>query len=244
MTLAKAFGKDLAMVFYYIRHGDPIYNPDSLTPLGKRQAEAVGRWFCRKGLDRIYSSTSQRAIDTATPASEMLKKPIELLDFANENHAWRQLTYMMGERRTWVCDVPEMKSFFRTPEIMNLGFKWYEHPRFEGYDYAAGLERIQRASDEFFATLGYEHDTGMGRYKATNPTNERVALFAHAGFGIAFLSCVLDIPYTILGAHLSLRTTGVTAISFNEGADGYAVPVVQTFNSEAHLLLDNLPVNM
>jgi probable phosphoglycerate mutase len=84
----------------------------------------------------------------------------------------------------------------------------------------------------------------MGRYKATRPTNERVALFAHAGFGIAFLSCVLDIPYTILGAHLSLRTTGVTAISFNEGADGYAVPVVQTFNSEAHLLLDNLPVNM
>ena len=26
------------MFLYYIRHGDPIYNPDSLTPLGQRQA--------------------------------------------------------------------------------------------------------------------------------------------------------------------------------------------------------------
>lgn len=31
------------MLFFYIRHGDPIYNPDSLTPLGRRQAEALGK---------------------------------------------------------------------------------------------------------------------------------------------------------------------------------------------------------
>ena len=31
------------MLFFYIRHGDPIYSPDSLTPLGRRQAEALGR---------------------------------------------------------------------------------------------------------------------------------------------------------------------------------------------------------
>lgn len=31
------------MLLFYIRHGDPIYIPDSLTDLGKRQAEAVAR---------------------------------------------------------------------------------------------------------------------------------------------------------------------------------------------------------
>ena len=30
------------MLIYYIRHGDPIYDPDSLTELGKRQAESPG----------------------------------------------------------------------------------------------------------------------------------------------------------------------------------------------------------
>ena len=72
------------MILYYVRHGDPIYNPDGLTPLGKRQAEACARLLCRTGLDEIYSSTSQRAIDTATPTAEILKKEIKLLDFAHE----------------------------------------------------------------------------------------------------------------------------------------------------------------
>ncbi len=31
------------MLLYYIRHGDPIYDPDSLTPLGERQSEALRR---------------------------------------------------------------------------------------------------------------------------------------------------------------------------------------------------------
>ena len=33
------------MTFYYIRHGEPIYNPDSLTELGHRQADALSKYF-------------------------------------------------------------------------------------------------------------------------------------------------------------------------------------------------------
>ena len=33
------------MKLYLVRHGDPIYNPDSLTPLGERQAEAVSKSY-------------------------------------------------------------------------------------------------------------------------------------------------------------------------------------------------------
>ena len=33
------------MLFFYVRHGDPIYDPDSLTPLGHRQAEAVAKSY-------------------------------------------------------------------------------------------------------------------------------------------------------------------------------------------------------
>ena len=29
------------MLLFYVRHGDPIYKPDSLTELGHRQAEAL-----------------------------------------------------------------------------------------------------------------------------------------------------------------------------------------------------------
>ena len=62
------------MLFFLIRHGDPIYNPDSLTPLGERQAEAVGKRLALYGVDKIFASTSKRAEQTAVPTCEMLKK--------------------------------------------------------------------------------------------------------------------------------------------------------------------------
>ncbi len=77
------------MLFFYIRHGDPIYSPDSLTPLGERQAEAIAKRLVLFGIDKIYASTSDRAKLTAKPTCEILKKEPELLDFANEGHAWK-----------------------------------------------------------------------------------------------------------------------------------------------------------
>ncbi len=49
------------MLLYYIRHGDPIYAPDSLPPLGERRAEAVGRRLAVYGPDAVYTSPSNRA---------------------------------------------------------------------------------------------------------------------------------------------------------------------------------------
>ena len=49
------------MLLYFIRHGAPIYDPDSLTPLGHRQAEAIGRRVARHSISRIYASPMIRA---------------------------------------------------------------------------------------------------------------------------------------------------------------------------------------
>ena len=81
------------VIFYYVRHGDPIYDPDSLTPLGLRQAEAAAKRLALYGVDKIFSSTSNRAVLTAKPTCEMLKKEPVLLDFANEAYAKNIGTY-------------------------------------------------------------------------------------------------------------------------------------------------------
>ena len=39
------------MLLYIIRHGDPIYHPDSLTPRGHLQAQAIAKRLARYGLD-------------------------------------------------------------------------------------------------------------------------------------------------------------------------------------------------
>ena len=230
------------MIFYYIRHGDPIYDPDSLTPLGSRQAEAVAKRLSVHGLDKIYSSTSNRAIMTATPTCEILKKRPKLLDFANENHAWRELTVERedGCGMTWLFQSKKMLNFLNDKEIRDLGDCWYTHPEFEKYDYEKGINRIYDEADKFFASLGYEHIRHTGKYKAVKPNDQRVALFAHQGFGLAFLSCLLDIPYPMFCTHFDMCHTGVTVIEFAEN-DGYSVPKILTLSSEAHIYREGLP---
>jgi hypothetical protein len=69
-----------------------------------------------------------------------------------------------------------------------------------------------------------------------------VALFAHQGFGLAFLSCLLDIPYPQFSTHFDMCHTGVTVIEFKE-RDGYAYPLVLTLSSDSHIYKDGLPTN-
>lgn len=234
------------MLFFYIRHGDPIYNPDSLTPLGERQAEAVGKRLAMFGIDEIYSSTSERAKLTAKPLCELLKKDLSTLDFANEGHAWRELTCYSKARecQTWIFFAPELKEAFHTPEMIALGHRWYEHPVFStdeyrGNNYAEGIARIQDGADSFFESLGYKR-VGDGKYKVINDTDKRVALFAHQGFGLAFLSCVLGIPYPHFTTHFDICTSGMTVIEFKE-ENGYAYPRVLMHSSDSHIYKEGLP---
>lgn len=230
------------MLFFYIRHGDPIYNPDSLTPLGERQAEAVAKRLALYGLDRIYSSTSERAKLTAKPTCEILKKEPELLDFAHENHAWCELAVIDEGKRRWMFHNEKFLNIFSKRSVTDLGFEWYEHPELKQYDLKKGIDRIYDEADKFFLSLGYEHERYTGKYKIVTPNNERVALFAHQGFGLAFLSCVLDIPYPMFSKHFDMCHSGMTVINFKE-RDGYAIPLVLSLSSDSHIYREGLPTN-
>lgn len=230
------------MLFFYVRHGDPIYNPDSLTPLGRRQAEAVAKRFALYGVDKIFSSTSNRAIETATPTCEILKKEMTLVDFANEGHAWNELTFENESDKKWLFQHETARPLFTSAEVRESGFKWYEHPEFKEYNYKKGMSRITSETDKFFADLGYEHIPFTGKYKVTKPNDERVALFAHQGFGLAFLSAVLNIPYPVICSHFDMTHTGITVINFAE-QDGFSIPKVLTLSNDSHIYKEGLPTN-
>ena len=234
------------MLLFYVRHGDPIYTPDSLTPLGERQAEAVGKLLRSLRIEEVYASTSERAKLTAKPFCEIAKKEMTLLDFANELYAWRELTCVSEAIgcQTWLFSAPEMKELFHTPEIIALGQKWYEHPvfkteKFKDKDYGVGIARIQAGTDELLESLGYKR-VSDGKYEVVSHSDKRVAFFAHQGFGLAFLSCVVGIPYPMFSSHFDICTTGVTVIEFNDDG-GYSYPRILTLSSAAHLYKEGLP---
>ncbi len=227
------------MLFFYIRHGDPIYNPDSLTPLGHEQARAVAKRFSIYGLDRIFASSSNRAKQTAEPTCQLLKKEMSICDWANEGHAWQELTVLNSEgNRLWGFHHKETIELFHTKEIRDMGNSWYNHPALhEGFK--NGTERVNRELDEFFLSLGYRHDRENERYEVVKSNNERVALFAHQGFGMSFLSSLLDIPYPIFSIRFDIGHSGVTVIDFTE-KDGYAYPVVLQLSNDSHLYREGI----
>lgn len=230
------------MILYYVRHGDPTYEPDALTPLGVRQAEAVAKRLSLYGVDKIYASSSTRAVQTAQPTCEITKQEAELVEFAREDFAWRDFAVERedGGGRTWIFATNKAKLLFNSKEIRDLGDKWYVHPEFSKYNFENGVNRIYNDTDAFLAELGYEHIRYTGKYKVTQSNDKRVALFAHAGFGLAFLSCLLDIPYPTFSTHFDICHTGVTVIEFKE-TDGYAIPKILTLSNDSHIYREGLP---
>ena len=51
------------MILYYVRHGDPIYEPDSLTPLGEEQAKKLQRGIPAVPLTSLSASLTAFAND-------------------------------------------------------------------------------------------------------------------------------------------------------------------------------------
>lgn len=230
------------MIFYYVRHGDPIYDPDSLTPLGARQAEALSKRLALYGVDKIYTSTSNRAILTSKPTCELLNMQPEQLDFANEGYTWNDMTIEKedGSGKTWIFHHRKTVDLFNTKEIRDLGDRWYDHPEFKNYNYEKGINRIYDEADAFLKTLGYEHIRYTGKYKINKSNDQRIALFAHQGFGLAFMSCILDIPYPMYCTHFDMCHSGLTVIDFQEN-DGYCIPKILTLSSDSHLYREGLP---
>ena len=226
------------MLLYVIRHGDPTYNPDALTPLGHRQAEAVGRRLAAHGLDRIYSSPLNRAMQTAQPAAELLKLPVEIEEWTSESYTWRDFTMLFPDgKKHWIYD--KKNTLFLSEENRKLNLDWEKCDVFEGYDFKTPYKRIQECSDDFLARQGYERVGNI--YKIVRPNDERVALFCHEGFSMAWFPYLLSIPPHIFWATFSFTHTGVSIFKFENFSDGLTAPKVLALNDISHLHAEHLP---
>lgn len=232
------------MIFYYIRHGEPIYDPDSLTELGTKQAVALSKRLAIYGVDKVYTSTSNRAIETAQPTCDLLKIEPEHLEFAHENNVWADLSVEKedGSGRLWIFNSQKYKELFCDKKIRDLGDNWYKHPELKDLNCEKGIKRIYDESDAFFEALGYEHIRYTGKYRVKKSNDQRVAFFAHQGFGLAFLSCILDVPYPMFSTHFNVGHSGLTVIEFKE-VNGIAIPRMHTMSSDAHIYKEDLPLN-
>lgn len=224
------------MLFFYVRHGDPIYEPDSLTEQGIQQAKALVERMKRCKPEKIFASSSNRAILTARPTAEYLGLEMEILDWCNENKTWQEFSMVNDQGvRQWYFQNEEYIRFLNSEEICGLREDWWQHPKFQNTAVPSGWNRICRETDAFMKSLGYIRN-GNG-FECIKPTYQRAALFAHQGLGLAFLSCLLRIPYPQFTTRFDMGHSGVTVIELADA--GFTVPKVLQLANDSHIFADS-----
>lgn len=228
------------MLLFLIRHGDPIYDPDSLTERGKLQAKALAKRFAVHGLDKIYASPMIRAQETARPTSEMLNIPIQIEDWASEDLAWREFTVKYsGDFVHWIFFRQNTAFRQNGDEFLGNG-NWTEAKSVQELDMKHCYERLERESDIFLERLGYRRES-CGLYKILKPNEERVALFCHQGVTLLLVPYMLGIPPHLFWSAFDVNHTGVSAFEFKNNPDGWTTPKCISFSDCSHLLNDGLP---
>lgn len=227
------------MLLFYIRHGQPIYDPDCLTELGVKQAEALAERLKNSQIDAIYSSTSGRATQTAEATARALNMDIVPLDWAHEIHAWDNMYMNVNGKKEFAFLLPQVRTSFVSEEVRALDKDWAKHGDYKDTNFGDFEKTISSQVDDFLLGLGYEHLRDENRYRVVNDNDKRIALFAHQGIGMSVLSQILDIPYPMFAAHFDMSHTGMTVIEF-KSENGYCIPKMLQLSNDAHLYKEDL----
>ena len=226
------------MLLYIIRHADPIYEPDSLTEKGKLQAQALAKRLAVHGLDRIYTSPMIRAQMTAEPTCQLLGMKAQIEEWTSESLAWDGLSVAGPDgRRHWCFQIPNAR--LKNDDTLYLGSEWYTAPCFQE-DYRKPYQRICDASDEFLARHGYQREGAV--YRIIRPNEERIAVFCHQGFGLTWMSYLLQIPPHIFWSSFDVTHSGISIFRFENDSDGYTNPKCLCFSDTSHIYREGLPL--
>jgi len=219
------------MKFYLIRHGDPDYENDTLTERGHREAEALVAYLKSESIDDIVSSPLGRAQDTARHTAESLGLPVTVEPWMAE------LSLRVDSevhRAAWDIHGHVMRNpeYLRDPSALEL------IPDMPVGPVRDVVDEIRRNSDKFLASLGYVRDGGVYRIEKQN--DQKIAVFAHGGFGLSWLSVLLEIPLPLMWSGFFLHTSSVTQILFDERSDNLATPRCLMVSALPHLFAASL----
>lgn len=178
------------MLIYFIRHGNPCYDPDSLTERGHYEAEETGKFLLTRNIDRIYSSDSKRAFQTAEHFANLAHKEIAQFHWASE--------YVSGDY--FGTTINGHFEFFDTaPQFREACYRdqddplWYKNEPWCNMRMKEGSDLFDKEIDNWLASMNIIHDRSKKEYFVKDGAPKSVALFSHGGVGMKFLTSMLDI---------------------------------------------------
>ena len=224
------------MLLYIVRHGDPVYETDSLTSRGVLQAEAVGKRMLDAKIDKIFSSPMGRAMQTAEPACRLLGLDMNIEPWTHEIEDERLTPFPDGKLKS-ITDV--QNTYYLENGNRDLPYeRAYECTGINESQMDVAVKYIEENGKDFLERLGYREESGI--YRILEPNEEKVALFCHSAFARAWLSVLLHIPLHIMWASFQYTHTGVTVLEFKNNENCFTAPKCLCFSDVSHLYAQKL----
>ena len=227
------------MRLHIIRHGDPDYQNDSLTPRGQQEALALAERLSALPITEIYSSPLGRARKTAEPTANALHLPITILPWAREMElpsAEPDTSLLPSKVAVWNLPCHMLKACEQSPG------GWKNAPAMSPPIGEKLFAEIEAGWQEFLAGYGVSYRDGLLFAEKKLPSSD-AALFCHHGLGLALLSVILDVPATLLWRSMWLPPTSVTTVLFEEMDRSQVNLRITALGDTGHLHKAGLPYN-
>jgi broad specificity phosphatase PhoE len=225
-----------AMRLLIIRHADPDYENDSITPPGHLEAQAVAARLARERIDRMFVSPLGRARATASYSEQRLGMQAAVLPWTREVPDVGVDLERFGHMAIW--DVPGETIFHEHQVFDDAG--WLETTHTRKVAAREKYETIIAGSDGFLAGLGFERE-GY-RYRVTRENHEQVALFCHNGFALTWLAHLLRIPVLLVWNAFWHAPAAITTVLMEQRSEQWALPRCLAVGEVGHLREAGLPV--
>lgn len=223
------------MLLYIIRHADPDYAAGTITTHGHEEAAALAAIMPRLAPTHLYSSPLGRARDTASYTVQSTGLPLNIEDWTQEISGFSvDQGEPYGATAVWDYHGEHVRTLDppgpRTSD-------WFSVKPYNTSGFPDVLTTIGRESDGLLARHGMVRNKGVYRVDESVPDvrAQRIAVFCHGGFGLTWLSHLLDLPLPLVYSGFYLWPSSVTTILFDERTAGVATPRCIGLGDVSHL---------
>lgn len=217
------------MKILLIRHGEPDYVHDTLTPRGWREAELLADRLCASPADAWYVSPLGRARDTARATLERLGREATVLSWLQEFRG-TLLDPRTGDPSIIWDLLPQY--WTRCPEFFDRD-GWLQNPLIRTGDSGEIYRETTEGLDALLAAYGYRRDGMLYRTEANR--RDTIALFCHFGIACMMLSHLLGISPMALLHGFIMPPTSITTLVTEERVKGEVWFRCTGFGDVSHL---------
>ena len=219
------------MKLLIVRHADPDYSIDSLTPTGWEEAKLLSDRLCRLDVAAFYCSPLGRAKDTASLTLDKLGRQAQIMPWLQEFPAAVEHPGVFGADVAWdwLPEIWTKEVRFYDPD------RWHEPEEMVKAQVREHAEQVFRGLDDLLERHGYVRDGSA--YRALRPNDDTIVLFCHFGLECVLLSHLLGISPMPLWHGFCAAPSSVTTVRTEERREGIVSFRVSEFGDTSHLYI-------